>query len=482
MPLPWEGAMIELLERQKRLTANQWKLICTANIADLLDFFDFFLIGYVTAALTKEWSLPYWQGGAILLASGLGAVPGAFIWGWLGDRIGRRTVFIWSAVTISLATGIMVFTPGPDAVIPGWLFLVFFRVFVGVGNAGIFTIDLPLVQEFIPAYKRGWVSALVTTLLPAGGMLAGFVAASLLPIIGWRYLFLVGLSPLVLVFMIRYWVPESPRWLIRMGRHEEARKSLAWALMIDPNEIALPATLPATEQTRWLELFKYPRLVAAGCLTGLTQTGGASLGLWGATLLVIVLNTTPAHAAFLMAFVSLSGILGRFFITALIEPLGRRGAGTLACGMAALLTVSAGYLYDVFIGGWSLFYMLLIAGGFFSSAIYTVVGPYMSEIWPTRLRSSGMGMSYGIGNLGGKVLGPAGLAVIMGAGDIIKPATPNLVMLGPAFVYFACWYLLGIIGFWVFGPETKGRTFEEMDDAHDRPVAAARPVAQSAGN
>ena len=366
--------------------------------------------------------------------------------------------------------------------IPGWLFLVFFRVFVGIGNAGIFTIDLPLVQEFIPAYKRGWVSALVTTLLPGGGMLAGLVASWLLPIIGWRYLFLVGLSPLVLVFMIRYWVPESPRWLIRMGRHEEARKSLAWALMIDPNEIALPATLPATEQTRWLELFKYPRLVAAGCLTGLTQTGGASLGLWGATLLVIVLNTTPAHAAFLMVFVGLSGIVGRFFITALIEPLGRRGAGTLVCGMAALLTVSAGYFYDVFIGGWSLFYMLLVAGAFFSSAIYTVVGPYMSEIWPARLRSSGMGMSYGIGNLGGKVLGPAGLAVIMGAGDIIKPAAPNLVMLGPAFVYFASWYILGIIGFWVFGPETKGRTFEEMDSALDRPAAAARPAAQTAGN
>jgi MFS family permease len=95
--------------------------------------------------------------------SGLGAAPDAFIWGWLGDRIRRRTVLIWSAVMISLATGIMVFTPGPSAVIPGWLFLVFFRVFVGIGNAGIFTIDLPLVQEFIPAYKRGWVSALVTT-------------------------------------------------------------------------------------------------------------------------------------------------------------------------------------------------------------------------------------------------------------------------------------------------------------------------------
>jgi putative MFS transporter len=249
----------------------------------------------------------------------------------------------------------------------------------------------------------------------------------------------------VLVFMIRWWVPESPRWLIRMGRHEEARKSLAWALMIDPREIELPRTVAASEQTRWLDLFKYPRLLAAGCMTGLTQTGGASLGLWGATLLVVVLNIAPAYAAFLMIFVGVSAIVGRFFITALIEPLGRRGAGTLACVMAALLTVAGGYLYNVFIGSWSVFYMLLVSSSFFSSAIYSVVGPYMAEIWPARLRSSGMGFCYGVGNIGGKVLGPLGLALIMGAGDIIKPAAPNLVMLGPAFVYFASWYLLGVV-------------------------------------
>src|SRR5260221_6015645 len=107
--------MIELLEQQKKLTVNQWKLICTANLADLLDFFDFFLIGYVTAALTKQWSLTYWEGVAILLASGLGAVPGAFYWGWLVDRIGRRTVLILSTTTIPLATGVVVVAPGPDA-------------------------------------------------------------------------------------------------------------------------------------------------------------------------------------------------------------------------------------------------------------------------------------------------------------------------------------------------------------------------------
>src|SRR5260221_9207089 len=101
--------------------------------------------------------------------------------------------------------------------------------------------------------------------------------------------------------------------------------------MTTPKETALPAALAAVDKTRWVELFKYPRLVAAGCLTGLTQTGGASLGLWGPTLLVLVLvpRIAPEHAAFLMIFVNVAGILRRFSLTAPIEPLGRRGSRTL---------------------------------------------------------------------------------------------------------------------------------------------------------
>jgi putative MFS transporter len=264
---------------------------------------------------------------------------------------------------------------------------------------------------------------------------------------------------------------------MRMGRMEDARKSLAWALMVDPKEITLPPTVEAVEQTRWLELFRYPRLVLAGCLTGLTQTGGYSAGIWGPTLLVLVMGVSPEYAAFLMIFVNVSAVLGRFFITALIEPLGRRGSGTLCLVAGGVFMVVQGYLFDIYVAGWSLFYICFIASTFFASAVYSVIGPYMAEIWPARLRASGMGLSYGTGNLG-KFIGPLGLALIMGAGDIIKPAAPNLVMLGPAFVYFALWNLLGLVGFWI-GPEPKGRTFDEIDSTLDAGRVPAGVAARS---
>src|SRR5215469_13267543 len=106
--------MLERLERQKTLTVNQWKIIATANLGDVLDFFDFYLIGYALAFILKEpgWKLTYGQSAMILLSSGLGAVPGAFFWGWMADHIGRRRVFILSAITIACATAVMAFTPG----------------------------------------------------------------------------------------------------------------------------------------------------------------------------------------------------------------------------------------------------------------------------------------------------------------------------------------------------------------------------------
>ena len=77
----------------------------------------------------------------------------------------------------------------------------------------------------------------------------------------------------------------------------------------------------------------------------------------------------------------------------------------------------AGYLHNVVMGSVSLFLVLVLAQDFFGSAAYSVAGRYMTEIWPTRLRASGIGLAYGVGN-SGKITGPVGLALILGAKDL----------------------------------------------------------------
>ena len=98
----------------------------------------------------------------------------------------------------------------------------------------------------------------------------------------------------------------------------------------------------------------------------------------------------------------------------------------------------------------------------------------MAEVWPTRLRTSGMGLGYGIGNMG-KIIGPLGLALIAGSSDYISPKA-TLDALGPAFLYFASWWILGAIAFWFIGFETKGRTFEEMDSTLANSAASLQRV------
>ena len=450
--------MLELLERQTSLTINQWKIFLACFFSLALDFFDFFLISFVLAFFVKDWNLTYGQSALILLSSGVASVPAGYFFGWLGDRIGRRKVFMITILTFSLATGLMALTPER-----GWIFLTVMRFIVGLGVGGFFAVDMPLLQEFVPASKRGWISGASMSLLPAGPLAAGALSAALGPIIGWRGLFAIGLLPALMAFVIRVWVPESPRWLVGKGRVEEARRSLAWALMLDPEEISLPASLPAVRQTSWSELFKYPRSIAASCLTGLSQTGGVGLALWQVTLLVLVLKVTPAYASYLTIWVSLIAIFGRFFCAWLSDALGRRPAGILICLVAALTMSLAGYLHDVTLGAMSMFYLMILVNGFFGPGTYAIIGPYMTEVWPAPLRASGLGLAYGTSNLG-KFIGPAGLALIAGASNFVTPqATLDAII--PAFNYFAGWYVLAALAFLFIAIETRGRTIEELDAA-----------------
>jgi putative MFS transporter len=167
-------------------------------------------------------------------------------------------------------------------------------------------------------------------------------------------------------------------------------------------------------------------------------------------------------------------IAGRFFCSWISDAWGRRASGIVSCLVAALFMSLAGYLHNVFIGGMSMFFLMILLQSFMGSGNYSIVGPYMGEMWPARLRGSGMGFVYGVGNLG-KFIGPAGLALIAGSSNLVSPKA-TLDALVPGFNYFAFWYVLGALAFWLIGMETRGRTIDEIDAELNKPRVSSERV------
>jgi putative MFS transporter len=450
--------MFEILDRQTRLTGNQIKILMAAIIGDALEFFDYFLIGFVLAFLIGPWKLTFGQSAVVLMSSGIGAIIGAYVWGWLADRIGRRMVFIGTVLNFSIATGLLYFTPDN-----GWIYLAIMRFFVGTGVGGLYCVDLPLVQEFMPSSKRGWVGGLVTCVIPLGVGL-GAVLGALMGSDQWRLLFAIGLLPALVVLLVRLWVPESPRWLCRQGRYEEARKSLAWALQMEPSALQLPTAADAGPgiKTSWFDLFKYPRSLLVSWLGNAgAQTGVYGITLWAPSLFVLLLKVTPQEAARMMILLSVSGFVGRLSFSWFSELLGRRTSGALLGIGAGVLTIVAGFNYDVTLFGLSAFWLILAVTFFFADGGFAIVGPYAAEVWPSHLRTTGMGSAYGFGGIG-KIIGPVGLALIVGSSNYLKPDVP-LSQIPTAFIYLGCWFLMAGFVYYFIGFATRGKSIEQID-------------------
>jgi putative MFS transporter len=451
--------MFARLDAARSLTGNQLKIVAAAIIGDMLEFFDYFLIAFVLAFIIKPWQLTGGQSAIILLSSGVGAILGAFIWGRIADLFGRRKVFSLTVLNFSLATGLIYFTPEN-----GWIYLSVMRFFVGFGVGGLYCVDLPLVQEFVPARMRGFIGGLVTVFIPLGVMIASSFAAFFTNAIGWRGLFVIGLLPAAFTLVIRGWVPESPHWLMTQGRREDARRSIAWALQVAPETLPLANELPAQEHAAWSDLFKYPRSLAVSWMASIgAQTAGYGIILWAPTLFVLQLGVTPAYAAYLFLWVSMAGIAGRVAFSFLSELIGRRPAGIIL-GFGGMTCIAiAGIGHNVMIGSVSLFWLMIVCADFFYDGGFAVIGPYMAEVWPTRLRTTGMGSAYGFGGLG-KIIGPLGLALMIGASDVIKPQA-TVAAIVPGFLYFAAWMALCGCAFLFFGFETGRQSLTEIDES-----------------
>jgi len=317
--------MFARLDAAGTLTSNQIKIVAAAIIGDMLEFFDYFLIAFVLAFILKPWQLTGLQSAIILLSSGIGAILGAFIWGRIADLYGRRRVFMLTVLNFSIASGLLWFTPDN-----GWIYLSVMRFFVGFGVGGLYCVDLPLVQEFVPSRLRGFIGGIVTVFIPLGVMIASSFAAFFTAEIGWRGLFLIGLLPAAFTLVIRGWVPESPHWLLSQGRAEDARRSLAWALKVPAESLPLSDEMPTREHAAWSDLFKYPKSLAVSWMASIgAQTAGYGIILWAPTLFVLQLGVTPAYAAYMFVWVSLAGIIGRISFSLLSEWIGRRPSGLI---------------------------------------------------------------------------------------------------------------------------------------------------------
>jgi putative MFS transporter len=446
-----------LLARQPRLTPNQWKVVSYCALAGMLETMDMYIIAFVLAVITGPWGLSYGKSAGILLASGIGAVIGSFIWGHLADRIGRKKAFVATIFTCSAASLALVFTPTGN-----WIYLAAVRTIIGFGASGFFIFVL-LVQEFAPATSRGFATGVVST-AAAGGLLLGAVCGSfLMPVLGWRGMFALGALPVLLGIVVLYCMPESPRWALARGNAELGRRSLVWAL--GPNadiDRIVRAYPPVQQPPGWREVFSRTRSLIAGTMINFgTVTAYYGVVLWAPTLLAQVLGIPGLQAAKIMMGMSFTGLLVRFATGWLSDRVGRRRCGAVAvCGAALCLLISGlvghGSLFDRDLF-WLPFGLAFVLG----DSGFAIMGVYTSEIWPSRLRGRGSGVSYGAGSIG-KIIGPLGLAMLIGASNKISPAaTVNSIV--TAFAYLAGMFLIAGLTYVFVARETKGQTLEDLD-------------------
>jgi MFS transporter, putative metabolite:H+ symporter len=460
--------MIEHLERQQGLTRNLRKLILAGGLGMTLEFLDYFLIGFILTFVARPWGLSAGMSSIILLSSGLGSIVGAAFFGSQADRVGRRRVFLTTISIFTLGMAALIVTP--DSASFGWIYLTAFRFLIGVGAGGFYCVDLPLIQEFLPTSRRALVSGLVTCAVPLGFLLGSAFVAFLAPVIGWRGLMALCVVLSLGAVTVRRWVPESPYWLMRQGRLAEARASIAWALEVDAATIPITGSTTKVPPPRLRDLRRYPRSLTVGLLANLgMQTGYYGLTLWTPTLLVRAFDASPSTVALYMVLITFAALLGRITFSILAELVGRRVTGILCTwGAAAILVVTA-MSAPVAASFFAPFMVILMLAFFFGEGGFATVGPYSSELWPTRLRATGMGAAYSFGSIG-KIIGPAGLVLVFGSGTS-GPAGASATQMQHAFLYFAFWYALACVAYLAFGVETKGRALHAVDDDDPPPIA-----------
>jgi putative MFS transporter len=439
-----------------RLTRTHWGLMGVLAVALVIDTMKPATLGFVLPGMSSEYGFSASTGAWLLLWALAGTTIGSVFWGVMADRIGRRAAILLAALMF-IGTAIC----GTMPLFGANLFMCFL---MGVAAGGMLPIVYALMAESVPAGPRGWLVVLHGGLGTVGGTLAAAGCATLFePEYSWRVLWLLNLPTGLIMLLLNRWIPESPRFLLEHGRIEEARAVLAEygvRLEVEAGGTSAVAGLPrpSAEWTELRALFQ-PRYIVQttvvlvyGIAWGLVNWGfiaflptflrRAGFGAGGSSLLLFLSSAVAIPATVLVAYA-----YGRWSSR---KSMVAFAAGTVVAAMALAWLSPTEHTNRVMIIG--LLALLYAATG----GVIAMLSPYTAEVYPTRFRGTGSGLSAGSSKLGGLMAGIGSVTGLLAvSGDIVRPAVLVSIPMAAAALLVAA-----------RGLETRGRRLEDLEGVH----------------
>jgi MFS family permease len=429
------GAVIETTvpARLDRLPWGRFhRLVISAlGITWILDGLEVTLVGAIAGALMESPALHFTNTDVGLASSAylFGAVLGAIFFGWLTDRLGRKKLFFITLTIYMLATIATAFSWNLGS-------FVVFRFLTGAGIGGEYTAVNSTIQELIPARVRGWTDLVINGSFWLGAAIGAvgsivLLDAHVLPAdLGWRVAFAIGGTLSAIIFFMRLWIPESPRWLITHGRFVEADKivsAIEDAFRKEGHKLPEVTTAPIRLRTRshtpiWEVASTILKVHRQRALVGLSLMA-AQAYFYNAIFFTYALILTTFYGVpsgklglYILPF-ALANFLGPLCIGRLFDTWGRRPMLTLTYATSGLLLGLTGYLFAAnLVSVWQLtaaWVTVFFVGSAAASAAYLTV----SESFPLEVRALAKALFYAIGTGVGGVIGPFLLAHLIDTGS-----------------------------------------------------------------
>ncbi|MFA6266367.1 MAG: MFS transporter [Pseudolabrys sp.] len=393
-------------------------LVVTAlGVTWILDGLEVTLAGSLAGALKQSPVLHFDNTDVGIAASTYvgGAVLGALFFGWLTDRLGRKKLFF---ITLS------VYLTATAATALSWNIASFalFRFLTGAGIGGEYAAINSTIQELIPARMRGWTDLVINGSFWIGAAIGALGSIVLLdpalvdPDHGWRMAFLIGAALALVIFFMRLWLPESPRWLMTHGHAEEAHRVIAGieARFVDlPPARDLPRVrlrarraTPLAEVAQTL-LHRYRQRSMVGLALMAAQAFFYNAIFFTYALILTDFYGVPAdHVGWYLLPFAAGNFLGPVLIGRLFDTLGRRIMIAFTYIASGVLLAGTGYLFMRDLIGAETQTICWMAIFFFASAAASSAYLTVSETFPLEIRALAIAVFYAVGTGIGGIAGP----------------------------------------------------------------------------